>query len=110
MPKTKPRVLHRLRQAEQLLDVLARRGEAIVRLPVQRASKSRKGMMLCGVNVRDVVHHAFDQFYRGTELMGMLQSAVAVIDVSARTIVLTQVRLRCRAKHLPRSVHDMRVY
>jgi hypothetical protein len=110
MPKIKPRVLHGMRQPEQLLDRLARRGESELRIPVQRVPKSRKGMMLCGVNVRDVAHGAFDQFYRGTELMGMWESAVVVIDVSARTIVLKKVRLRSLFKHLPRIVHDMRVY
>lgn len=110
MHKTKLRVLHGIRQSEQLLDALAQRREAVVRIPIERVPKTRKGLMLCRINVHCLMLGAFDQFYRGTELMGMLKSAVAVIDVKARTIVLTQVRVRSVSKYLPRMLHDMRVY
>lgn len=110
MPETKHRVLHGIRQCEQLFDALAKRGETIVRIPIEITPKSRKGRMMCGINVHLLMVGAFAQFYRGTDLMGMFESGVAVIDVSARTIILTKVRT-CRVfKHLPRTVHDLRVY
>lgn len=110
MPETKRRVLHGIRQCEQLFDALAKRGGTILQIPIESIPRSRKGRMMCHINVQALMLCAFDQFYRGTELMGMFESGVAVVDVSARTIVLTKVRLYRVFKHLPRTAHDLRVY
>jgi hypothetical protein len=110
MPKTKERVLHGLHDSDQLFEGLERRGKQVVRIPVVWRTTSRKGAMLCGVQVRHLMLFGFQQFYRGTELELRLKSATAVINVPARTIILTNVRLRHRVKYLPKTVHDIRLY
>ena len=110
MPKTKARVLHGLDECDRLFEGLSRRGEEEVRVSVVWGSRGRKGSRLCGVQVRNLMLFGFQQFYRGTELAPWLKSTTGIIDVPARTIILTNVRLRHRFKDLPKEVHDIRLY
>jgi hypothetical protein len=110
MPKTKARALNGLRECDRLFEELSRRGKKVVRMPVVLGSSCRKGSRLYGVPVRHLMLFGFQQFYRGTELALWLKSATAVIDVTARTIILRNVRLRHRFKYLPNKVHDIQLY
>ncbi len=110
MPDTQRRVLHGNQQCERLLDELARFRLSAFTTPV-RNIKTRKNVHLYfGIDVRALMVHAFERFYRGTVIATCLLSAEAVIDVEKRTIILTRVRLKHRRKDLPKEVHDLRVY
>jgi hypothetical protein len=110
MPKTKPRVLHGNPQCEQLLDLLAlkRLPKVLVRV---KCRSSRRGDTPEHIDVEGLMLFAFQQFYAGTDFKPrMVKSFTLVIDVTARTITLTNVKLQHRLKHLPKVVHDLRVY
>ena len=110
MPQTKAPVLHGLHECDRLFEGLSCRGEEVVRVSFVWGSTCRKGARLCGVEVRNLMTFGFQQFYRGTGLELWLKSTTAIIDVTARTIILTRVRLRHRFKDLPKEVHDIRLY
>jgi hypothetical protein len=110
MPATKRRVLHDCRECGQLFEELARRGHSLVRFAFANSRSGRKSRDLCGIDMENLLCFGFQMFYRDTELAMRLDRATAVIDVPARTIILTKVRLRHRVKYLPKTVHDIRLY
>lgn len=110
MPKTKQRVLHGNKQCERLLDELARYKVIAYEFPIQPGSRRYMKHVMFGINEHALMVEAYRLFYAGTELERLLKSAMAIVDLVNRTIILTNVRLKHRRKDLPTEVHDLRVY
>jgi hypothetical protein len=103
------RVLHGSKQCALIFWVLAKRDIATIEIPI-RVRKRCPKQTLASDDVWSVMTAAYRTFYHGTELADCLSSMTVAIDVAARTVILKNIRLAHKVKHLPKKLHDIRVY